>query len=168
MKIQIFAVSYNSIVASPFLSLISNFLSNGFITDSETIIKAIDVYPHFKSKKKIQDLKLMSERFEERIKNLPLCWFRRKKNLFEIAYYSQVCSVEDIEKTEKFNRLNIFRGVCTEIAQSMELIKKRINIKDKFDYSSFDLHLKSCLKLMPSTNSELKILMDKQRHSSQS
>ena len=145
--------------SNAFLSYIGKFL---LATDESfsfgTAITTIDIYVHFKSTKPpLKTLDLMLERFEVRLKTLPLCWFKRKNKLFEVAYYSEICSIEDIDRQPD---LSVFNGLCVEVVEATRLISKRIKSKDDFDFGVLCSHFEQRLNQMPTSESELSILLN--------
>ena len=109
----------------------------------------------------------MDVTFRASLKTLPLVWFKRKKQLFEIAYLSKIAYAEDVfefsedefEPKSKRISLPLFQDGCREIVSALSLIKERLKPSDDFDFKAFDAHLQRRLDRLPTRVSELKTLL---------
>ena len=65
-------------------------------------IETVEMYALFQSEGRPEDSQAsLAERLNERLKSLPLVWFKRKKRLFEVAYFSRISHAEDILERDR-------------------------------------------------------------------
>ena len=161
MNIHVLIVTYNGMGGHPVLSYIGHFLLLDAPESFGSAIAMVDIYAHFQSNgPPKQTLERLGDRFRARLKTLPLVWFRRKKCLFEIAYFSKLGDAEEMfEKKSKPVSLSLFHDGCHEIVATLSMIRKRLNTADEFDYEAFDAHLQRRLSQLPTSISELKKLL---------
>ncbi len=161
MNIHVLIVTYNGMGGHPVLSYIGDFLLLDAPESFGSAITTVDIYAHFHSSgPPKQTLESLDDRFRARLKTLPLVWFRRKKCLFEIAYFSKLGDAEEMfEKKSKPDSLSLFQDGCHEIAATLSMIRKRLKTADEFDYEAFDAHLRCRLGQLPSSISELRKLL---------
>jgi hypothetical protein len=161
MKIETRIVTYNGMGGHPVLSFVGDFLLLEAPKTFGSAITSIEIYSNVRSigpPKKGQ--KELLDRFEKRIKKLPLYRFRRKAFYFEIAYVSSLGSAEELfERESKTVSVSLFHDACQEIVSTLTAIKKSLKATDNFDFQAFASHLHRRLDQHPESLPELKRLL---------
>ncbi len=162
MNIYIQLLTHNAGGGHPLLSHVGEFLLLNAPASFGSAIATVDTYAHFRSRgRPKKTLDFLGERYRERLKSLPLDWFKRKKCLFEIAYLSKLGDAEEmLEQKSKSLSLPLFCDGCREVVSVLSVIQKRLKGTDEFDYAAFDAHLQRRLGELPSCVSDLKSVLD--------
>ena len=161
MKITFSLVTYNGMGGHPALSFVGDFLLLEAPTSFGEALATVDIYAHLQSSgPPLETLKSLRERFRERLKTLPLAWFRRKKCLLEIAYFSRVGTAEELlEQESKVISLIQFCDACREVVSLLSIIRKRLKKGDDFDKEALDSYLLRRLTELPTSVEELKVVL---------
>jgi hypothetical protein len=124
-------------------------------------ISQVDIYAHVQdANPPLDTLEAMYERFQSRLQTLPRAWFKRKRQLFEIAYFSQVGQAEELLEQERPKlSVTMVREFCSEIVSVLSAIKGRLRREDDFDYEAFDLYLQHRLDQLPNNLGELSTVL---------
>ena len=123
-----------------------------------TGIRQIDIYAHCQTRgRSIKGLNFMRNRFRANLLTLPKAWFKRNERLFEVAYFSRLCVLEDMfgPKGQPLN-LRYFCMFCQEFASAMLMIEDRIRHVDRFDVAAFRKHIDQRLNELPDKESKLR------------
>jgi hypothetical protein len=163
VNIDIWIVIYNGGGGNSVVSFLGDFLLLGAPASFGSAIETVHIYAHFRNKgRPKKTLESMAKSFRKRLKTLPLVWFKRKKRVFEIAYFSKLASVEEVcEPKSKHPSLALFRDGCREIVSALSLIRERLKPTDDFDFEGFDSHLQRRLGQLPTSVAKVKTLLAK-------
>jgi hypothetical protein len=162
VNINVVIVTYNGMGGHPVLSYVGDFLLLNAPGSFGSAITTVDIYAHVQSSgRPIKTLKLLADRFQKRLKTLPLMWFKRKKCLFEIAYFSKFAdSAEIFERELQSVSLTLFHDACREIVSVLLMIRKRLKTTDDFEIDAFESYLHRRLGQLPTRAAELKRLLE--------
>jgi hypothetical protein len=161
MNINVLLVTYNGMGGHPALSYVGNFLLIGAPASFGPAITTVDIYVHFQSSGPPKEgLESLRERFQKRLTTLPLAWFKRKKHLFEIAYFSRIGTAEELfEREPRVVSLSQFRDACCEIVSMLLTMRRRLRVSDDFCIEAFESFMQERLSELPSRVTELKTVL---------
>jgi hypothetical protein len=162
VKIAPFIVFYDGMGTGPSLRLCVDFLLMNAPPSFGSAIKQVDIYAHCRSRGRIKKtLDSMSERFRVWVQTLPKVWFRRKSQLFEIAYFSRLLYFKEMFGSNRRPLdLRYFITFCQEFGSVLMMIEERLKPTDDFDLTAFRTHIEQRLSDLPNDDSGLRRLQE--------
>jgi hypothetical protein len=146
-----FLVTYNGMATGPAIKLCVEFLLGKQPRSFGPAIERVDLCPHCQTREPvIAGLDSMRDRFQARLASLPFVRFRRKLQLFEVAYASQLVHSEAMFGSSKAKLSPAdFGCLCREFAAALTLIRRRLKRTDAFDAAGLEAHLQRRLDSLP-------------------
>ena len=157
MEVVPFVVTYNGMATGPCLKRCVAHLLGTRPRNFGSAIKRVELYPHCQSREPIRPgLEGMWDRFQTRLANLPLVWFRRTQRFLVVSYASQLVHREELfGAAEAELSSDEFDGLCREFAIALLLARRRLKRSDAFDAAGLEKHLQRRLaRLPPVSNGE--------------
>lgn len=150
MKVIPWIVTYNGMGTGPSIKQCAGFLLTNAPSFGSSVTQ-IEIYAHCRTRgRAVKNLDFMRDRFRARVLTLPKVWFRRKRKLIEVAYFSRMWSVEAMfgEDPPPLD-LRSFRTFCQEFGSAMLMIEERVRPADNFNLAAFRLHVQERLSELP-------------------
>jgi len=160
LRIHVDIVWYNGMGGHPTISFAGEFLLMNTTNSYGSSFDSIEFYPHVPSKFHDPNLSTLSARFQERIRELPRSWVKRKLRHIEISYNSELGYEEElIGKSQLRPSVNQFSLACHEVSSALNIIEKRLKKSDDFALDKLKEHFKARLRLLPKTEVELQAVL---------
>lgn len=156
VRISVNLVWYNGMGGHPAITYAGDFLLLGGANSYGSGIESIEFYPHISSSHRNQSLELQHARFDERVRELPKSWIKRKLRLIEISYNSELGTEEELigERQSDFSPSQ-FSVACHEIVLALNLVENKIKPSDDIRWTELKSHFDLRLKQLPKTKIEL-------------
>ena len=164
MKISVHLVWYNGLGGHPAISFAGDFLLLGSSITYGSSFHDIEFYLHIPSENRLPGLVFLSDRFDERVRELPKSWIKRKLHRIEISYNSQLGTEEGLcsEKRQSFSS-TLFSSACREIVLALNIIENKIKRSDDFQLDELRGHFRDRLQQLPKTDLELQTILQQLR-----
>jgi len=121
---------------------------------------SIEFYPHVPSRFHDTTLSTLLDRFQERIRDLPRSWVKRKLRRIEISYNSQLGYEEELVGEGQLRpSVSQFSLACHEVSAAINIIKKQLKNSDDFALDKLQEHFETRLRLLPKTEAELQAVL---------
>jgi len=160
MEIWISRRTYNSCGGHVTLGLVGSLLEID-APDFGSAITELEIYTLFKStkpaKKSLEDY---YQNFHESLSSYPTTVFHRKKQRFELQYFSQIATAEE---TSKYGppQLELLLTFFQELREQLQILKRKIRKQDDFDVERFLQWVDDKEAELPNNQAELEALKEK-------
>jgi hypothetical protein len=162
--ISVNLVWYNGMGGHPAISYAGDFLLLDGSNSYGSGIESIEFYPHIPSSHRIQSLEMLHARFDERVRELPKSWIKRKLRRIEISYNSELGTEEELvgERQSEFPPSR-FSLACHEIVLALKIVESKIKPSDDIHWTKLKSHFDLRLKQLPKTDIELQTTLQQLR-----
>lgn len=156
VRISINLVWYNGMGGHPAISYAGDFLLLGGANSYGSGIESIEFYPHIPSSHRNQSLEMLSIRFDERVRELPKSWIKRKLRRIEISYNSELGTEEQlVGKGQLAFSPSQFSLACREIVSALNVVERKIKPSDDIRWTELKSHFDRRLEQLPEKDVEL-------------
>ena len=164
MRMSVSLVWFNGMGGHPAISYAGEFLLLGRSDHYGSAFEKMEFYPHIPSSERSVHLETLRTRFDERSRDLPKVWIKRKLRRVEFAYMSELGSKEEFigERPSVFTARQ-FSLACQELVSVLELLASRIKPSDDIQLGELQTHFHERLQQMPSTDGELQAALQQLR-----
>lgn len=164
MKISVNLVWYNDMGGHPAISYAGEFLLFGGSNRYGSAIESIEFYPHIPSSHRNPSVEVLHARFDERVRELPKSWIKRKLRRIEISYNSELGTEEELvgERQSEFSPSQ-FSLACHEIVIALKFVESKIKPSDNIHWTEIKSYFDGRLKQLPKTETELQTTLQQLR-----
>ena len=164
MRVSVNLVWYNGMGGHPAISYAGEFLLLGRANLFGSAFEKMEFYPHIPSLHPNQTLLELHARFDERVRELPRSWIKRKLRRIEISYSSELGTEEDLvgERQSEFSPSQ-FSLACHEIVSALNIVERKIKPSDDIHWTELKSHFDGRLKQLPKTAIELQTTLQQLR-----
>ncbi len=148
----------------PAFSFAGYFLLFGGPSGYGSGIESIEFYPHIPSTHRNPSLEKLHARFDERVRELPQSWIKRKLRRIEVAYNSELGTEEELVGERRLQiSPSLFSCACREIVSSLSIVDSNIKPSDDIHWTELKSHFNGRLEQLPKTEIELQTTLQELR-----